>query len=190
MTFVNIFVNILDGLDRSTYFNIDVAVVPGRKIRIIWHYITVIAGVTTRVGGGPTIIGSSILRITILAQVGFSTEILWIMLAALFFDHARCIWEFRATGTMDHALGSCGIEDRVSDWIWYLSRDNGVDVMCIAYFELLLQKEQEVDVRQTTLLELYSEDKPLDISKHPRLYIVKHGLYLLNKDASHNVREI
>ena len=150
----------------------------------------VITDVTVRVGVGPAIIGSSILQITILAQAGFSTEILWIMLAALSFDHARCIWEFRATGTMDHALGNSGIEDRVSDWIWDLSRDNGVNVTYITYFEPLLQKEQEVDVRQTTLLELYSEDKPLDISKHPRLYIVKHGLYLLNKDASHNVREI
>ena len=63
-------------------------------------------------------------------------------------------------------------------------------MMCIVYFEPLLQKEQEVDVRQTMLLELYSEDKPLDISKHPRLYIVKHGLYLLNKDVSHNVGAI
>ena len=141
---------------------------------------------TPRVGVGPTIIGSSILWITVLAQVGFSTEILWIMLAALSFDHARCIWEFRATGTVDHALGNCGIEDRVSDWIRDLRRDNGVDVMCIAYFEPLRQKEQEVDVRQTMLLELYSEDKPLDISKHSRLYIVKHGLSLLNKDVSHN----
>ena len=88
---------------------------------------------------------------------------------------------------MDHALGNSGIEDRVSDWIRDLSRDNGVDVMCITYFEPLPQKEQEVDVRQTMLLELYSEDKPLDISKHPRLYIVKHALYLLNKDVSHNV---
>ena len=88
---------------------------------------------------------------------------------------------------MDHALGNSGIEDRVSDRIRDLSRDNGVNVTCIAYFELLPQKDQEVDVRQTMLLELYSEDKLLDISKHPRLYIVKHGLYLLNKDMSHNV---
>ena len=49
VTFVNIFVNILDGLDRCTYFNVDVAVVPGRKIRIIWNYIMVIKGVTASV---------------------------------------------------------------------------------------------------------------------------------------------
>ena len=148
MTFVNIFVNILDGLDRCTYFNIDVAVVPGRKIRVIWNNIMVIASVTLRVGVGPAIIGSSILWITILAQAGFSTEILWIVLAAHSFDHARWIWEFRATGTVDHALGNSGIEDRVSNWIRDL-RDNGVDVMCITYFELLPQKEQEVDASGT-----------------------------------------
>ena len=149
-----------------------------------------IKDVTMRVGVGPAIIGSSILQITVLAQAGFSTEILWVMLAALSFNHARCIWEFRATGTVDHALGNSGIEDRVSEWIRDLSRDNGVDVTCIVYFEPLPQKDQEVDVRQTMLLELYSEDKPLDISKHPRLYIMRHGLYLLNKDTSDNVRAI
>ena len=150
----------------------------------------VITGVTARVGVGPAIIGSSILQITILAQAGFRTEILWIVFAALSFDHARCIWEFRATGIVDHALGNSGIEDRVSNWIRDLSRDNGVNVTCIVYFEPLPQKDQEVDVMQTMLLELYSEDKPLDISKHPRLYIMKHGLYLLNKDTSNNVGAI
>ena len=115
------------------------AVVPGGKIRVIWNYITVIKDVTVRVGVGPAIIGSSILWIAILAQVGFSTDIHWIMLAALSFDHARCIWEFGATGTVDHALGNSGIEDRVSDWIRDLSRDNGVDVTCIVYFKPLPQ---------------------------------------------------
>ena len=32
------------------------------------------------------------------------------MLAALFFNHARCVWEFRAIGTMDHTLSDSGIE--------------------------------------------------------------------------------
>ena len=100
VTFVNIFVNILDGLDRCAYFNVDVAVVPCGKIRIIWNYITIIAGVTMRIGVGPAIVGSSILWITILAQAGVRTEILWIVLAALSFDHARCIWEFGATWIM------------------------------------------------------------------------------------------
>ena len=69
---------------------------------------------TARVGVGPAIVGSSILWITTLAQAGFRKEILWIVLAALSFDHARCIWEFGATGTVDHALGNSGIEDRVT----------------------------------------------------------------------------
>ena len=62
--------------------------------------------------------------------------------------------------------------------------------MCIVNFGLLLQKEQEVDVWQTMLLELYSEDKPLDMTKHPSFYIIEHCLYLLNKDTCHNVRVV
>ena len=121
VTFVNIFVNILDGLDRCTYLNVDVAVVPGGQIRIIWNYIMVIKGVTMSVGVGPAIVRSSIFQITVLAQVGFSTVLLWIMLAALSFNHARCVWEFRATGTVNHALSDGGIEDRLSDWVRELS---------------------------------------------------------------------
>ena len=58
---------------------------------------------------------------------------------------------------------------------------------CITNFELLLQKEQEVDVGQAMLLELYCEDKPLDMTKHASFYIIEHCLYLLNKDMCHNV---
>ena len=43
---------------------------------------------------------------------------------------------------------------------------------CITNFELLLQKEQKMDVGQATLLELNSEDKPLDMTKHTGFYII------------------
>ena len=47
-------------------------------------------------------------------------------------------------------------------------------MFCIADLELLLQKDKEVNVWQPLLLELYSEDIALDISKQPILYIFEH----------------
>jgi len=47
-------------------------------------------------------------------------------------------------------------------------------------------KDEEMDVRQTVLLELYGKDKAKNISKQTILYIFEHGLDLLSKDTCDN----
>ena len=104
MAFVYVLVNVLDGLYRCTHFNIDVAVVLCREIRIIWNNIAVVKDLAARVGIGPAIVWSGIFRITIFTQASFGTEVLWITLAAFSIDHARSIWEFKTAETVHHAL--------------------------------------------------------------------------------------
>src|ERR1700683_5034037 len=71
-----------------------------------------------------------------------------------------------------------------------LSRDNGVYMSGITDLELLPQKDEEVDVREATLLKLYGKDKALNIAKETTLYVFEHGLDLLSKDTCDNVRSI
>src|SRR6202453_5432669 len=78
------------------------------------------------------------------------------------------------------------MSDRVRD----LSRDNGVYMSSITDLDVLPQKDEEVDVRETTLLKLYGKDKALNIAKETTLYVFKHSLDLLNKDTCDNVRAI
>ena len=101
------------------------------------------------------------------------------MLAALSIAHAACIWVFWTIETMYHALCDGGIEHGMSDGVRDLSGDNGVYMNGIADLKLLSQKYEEMDVRQTMLLELYGEDKAEDVSEQTMLYIFEHGLDLL-----------
>ena len=91
---------------------------------------------------------------------------------------------------MDHTLCDCGIEHGMSDRVRDLSRDNGVYMSGITDLELLPQKDEEVDVRETTLLKLYGEDKALNIAKETILYVFERSFDLLSKDTCDNVRSI
>ena len=66
---------------------------------------------------------------------------------------------------MHHALCDGGIEGGMGNRVRDLSKDNGVNVSSITYFVLLLQEDEKVDVRQTTLLKLYGKDQAFNISK-------------------------
>jgi hypothetical protein len=190
VTFVYVLVDIFDGLNRSTDLDIDMTVITCGQIGVIRDDIAIVKGLTSGIGIGPTIVGSGIFRITIFAEAGLRTEDLWKVLATLSIDHAGCGWEFRTARTVHHALSDSGIEGGMGNGIRDLSRDDGVDVSCITYFEGLPQKDEEMDVRQTTLLKLYGEDKALNIPKETFLYVFQHGLDLLGKDACHYVRTI
>ena len=150
----------------------------------------IVKGMTLSVGIGSTVVRAGILGITIFAIAGFGTELLWIVLAALAIDHARGFWMFRTAGTMHHALCDGGIERGMSNGVRDLSRDDGVKVRGVTDLVVLPQKDQEVDMRQTTLLKLYGEDKALDIPKEATLNVFEHGLDLLSKDTCDNVRAI
>ena len=165
VTLVYVLVNVLDGLDRGTDLNVYMAFVPGGQGWIVGNDMVVAKGLTSGIGIGPSIIWPGILRIAILTKTCLRTELLWKMLAANSIDHARCIGVFWTARTMDHALCDSGIELGMSNRVRDLSRYNGVNMGCITDLKLALQKYEEVDVGQTTLLKLYGEDKALDLSE-------------------------
>src|ERR1700683_3700688 len=190
VTFVYILVDVFDGLDGGADFDIDMPVIACGQIGIIRNDIAIVKSLTFGVGTGPTIVRSDIFWITIFTHAGFRAEGLWIVLAALSIDHAGCFWVSRTAGTVDHTLCDCGIEHGMSDRVRDMSRDNGVYMSRITDLELLPQKDEEVDVRETTFLKLYGKDKALNIAKETPLYVFKHSLDLLSKDTCNNVRVI
>src|SRR6202050_388040 len=115
MTFVYVLVDVFDGLDRGTDFNIDMTVIACGQIGIIRDDVAVVKGLTSGVGIGPTIVRSDIFWIAIFTKAGFRTEGLCIVLTALSINHAGCIWVFRTAGTMHHTLCDCGIEHEMSN---------------------------------------------------------------------------
>ena len=148
---------------------------------MIVRYLTFVLGI------GPAIVRSGIFGITILTHTCFSTKFLWIVLAALPINHAGCIWVLWTTRIMYHALcDKGGMGNRVRD----LGRDNGVYMSSITDLKLLPQQNEEMDVRQTMLLELYGKDKPKNIPKETILYVFEHGVDLWGKDTCNNVRTI
>ena len=190
MTLVYVLMNVLDGLDRGTDLDIDMAVIVCRQIGIVRDNTVIVKGMTFGIGIGSTIVRAGILGTTIFTKVGFRTELLWIVLAAPATNHASSIQMFRTTGTMHHSLCNGGIEYRMSNWVRDLSRDDGINMRGIMDLVMLPQKEEVVDVRQTTLLKLYGEDKALNIPKEATLYVFEHGLDLLSKNTCNNVRLI
>src|SRR5882762_3476633 len=157
---------------------------------VIRNDIAIVKGLTFGIGIGSTVVGSGIFWITVITIAGFGTEDLSIVLAALSINHTGSFFVCLATGTMHHALCDCGIESGMGNRVRDLSRDDGVDMSSITNFKVLLQKDEEMDVRQTTLLKLDGEDESLNIPKEAVLYVFEHGLDLLSKDTCNNVRSI
>src|SRR6267154_5970044 len=187
VTLVYVLVNVLDGLDRGADLDFDMTTISGGQKGIIGNDITIVKGMTFAVGIGFTIIWPGILRVTVFTEVGLGAKILWIMLAAFAFDHARSIWVFRTAGAMHHALCDGLIKHGMSDRVRDPSGHDRIHMGSITDLKGTLQKEQEMDVRQATLLKLYGEDITEDLAKQTILYIFEHGLDLLSKDTCDNV---
>jgi len=186
MTFVYVLVNVLDGLDGGADLNVDMTTISDRQKGVVGNDVTVVKGMTFGVGIGFTIIWPGILRITIFTIAGLGVKILWIMLAAFTVDHARSVSVFRTAGTMHHALCDDLIEHGMSNRVRDLTRHDRIHMGSITDLKGTFQKEQEMDVRQATLLKLYGEDIAEYLAKQIILYIFKHGLDLLSKDTCDN----
>ena len=161
--------DVLDGLDRGADFDIYVTVVPCRQIRVIRDDAAVVKGVAFAICISPAILRPSIFWIAILSKAGFRTKLLWIMLAALALYHARSISVFITAKTMHHALCDIGVEHGMSNRIRDLGRNDGVNMSGITDFERPSQKEEEMDVGQSTLLKLDGEDKAKDVTEQTTL---------------------
>ena len=68
------------------------------------------------------------------------------MFAALLVNHARCLWLDITTGTMKHTIGNSLVEKRVELGIRDLGRYNGVNLLSIMNFIILMQPNKNMNV--------------------------------------------
>ena len=147
----------------------------------------VVKDVTFGIFIGAAILRPGVFRVAIFTEAGFWTEILWKILVAFAIDHADSFWVCRTTGAMHHALCDGLIQHGMSCRVRDLSGDDGVNVSGIADLVRSPQEDEQMDVRQTTLLELNGEDIALDVSKNTILDVFEHSLDFLSEYTGHDV---
>ena len=99
---------------------------------IIRNDAVVVKSMAFAIGISPAIFTLSIFWIAILSKV---CKLLWIMLAALAFYHARSIWVFITARTICHAFCDTGVKHGMSDRIRDLSRNNEINMSSITDIE-------------------------------------------------------
>src|SRR5271170_72464 len=93
-----------------------------------------------------TIIRSCILRIAIFTIDGVLDKFLGIVLAAFSINHARCIRLLITTGAMKHTIGNSMVKKRMELGIWDLGRYNGVNLLSITNFIILMQPNKKMNM--------------------------------------------
>lgn len=131
---------------------------------MIWNHVCVVI-VMIVFAHCPSVVWPGIPRITTLSIYCVFVELLWIMLATLSIDHARCIRLLSSTGTMKHAISDCLIQKRILIWIGKLSGHDIVYLVCIQYPVVWMKPDEGMHVGKAALLELYCVDDCLDSSK-------------------------
>ncbi len=143
-----------------------------------------------------TIVGPCIDWVPLLTKVGLVTEVLGVVLGAMpilvgILLHAKgldMVWG--TTGTMEHVLGDTAVEVGMEIRIWDLSRDQGIDMSSIMNFVGALEEDEEVHVRETTLLEFNGVDTASNFPKQSSFDLSQQGLLLELKDMCHHIRMI
>jgi hypothetical protein len=89
------------------------------------------------------------------------------MFTATSVDHARSIRLFISAGTMKHTCGDGFIEQRITFRIRNLSRDDIVNLGGVTNFVVLVKEDEEMHMRESTLLKFDGVNHCNGSSKYP-----------------------
>jgi hypothetical protein len=176
-----------------------VAVILGKEKRIIRNNVLVGEGIGVAMAQlfkRSAIVGPGILRVAITIKGSLWTEVpgetsCTVVKTMGILLHARSIGVvWRTTWTMEHVLCDTVIELGMEDRIRELCMDNGINMVGVTNFVCRLEKDEEVDVGQATLLELNGVDTSSYFTKQTTFDIIQQGILLLVEDTCNNVRTI
>ncbi len=102
MSFVNVLEQILDCTNVVADLNVDVCIVFGRQIDIVWYHPTIVQFNAMNQNYVPRI-SASTNRISIYIRHRLKLELVWILIFAFAIFHAWGIWKRSSTWTMHHA---------------------------------------------------------------------------------------
>src|SRR5258705_624670 len=147
-----------------------------RKYRVIWNHPAIIHYHSVEIEGESTVIRGppSVLRITIVTCLSLPNKRFGIPLAAGSIGHAGCVPVQTATRSMDHAGLYDLIEVGVTIWVRDLYSNDVVNLLC---HNLGLQPQENVNVRETSLLPLHGVHEAPQISKDASLGQKRHHLF-------------
>ena len=91
---------------------------------------------------------------------------------------------------MEHGFGDGSMELGLNLGIWNLSRDNGINLFYIMNLVWLLQEDQEMHVRKTTLLVFNGVDKASHLAIVAITNYLEQGLLLAMENPCDQIRSI
>ena len=184
-TLVYVLVNVLDGLDRTTDFQINVTVKLHHQLPGMRNHMSVVKDILSLLNG-PAILRASIIRIAILLDDGVRRE--WLG-KALFADIVFNT-PLRRARTMEYGFGDGSMELGMDLGIWNLSRDDGINLFHITNLVRLLQEDQEMHVRKTTLLVFNGVDKASHLAIVAITNHLEQGLLFAMENPCDQIRSI
>ena len=184
-TLVYVLVNVLDGLDRATDFQIDVTVKLHHQLPGMRYHMSIVKDILSLLNG-PAILRASIVRIAILLDDGVREK--WLG-KALFADIVLNT-SLRRTRTMKHGFGNGSMELGMDLGIWNLGRDDGINLFHSTNLVWLLQKNQEMHVRETTLLVFNGVNKASHLAIVTITNLLKQGLLFAMENPCDQIRPI
>ncbi len=170
MSFVNVFEQILDCTNVVAELNIDVCIVFGHQINIMWYHPTIVQFNAMNQNCAPRI-SASINRIFVYIRHRFELELAWILLFAFAIFHAWVIWKRNSTWTMHHASGNRLVDQPICLWIRKFNTDHVVYILDRVWLVVFGKQDENVCMWQPTLLKLN------DIDSHNR---ASQNMFLVN----------
>ena len=142
------------------------------------HYPPIIDIVSTNLISS-SIVGAVVSRISVLIHHSAICEGLGVVFGTLAIVHASCCWIGCTTWPVNHTLLHRIKKLRLSFRIRPPGRNSGVDVLWCQHLRALLQKDEEVHVRQTSLLKLDGIHIGNRLAKNPLLvYVLDKSFFL------------
>src|SRR5882757_1185787 len=129
------------------------AVILGRKVRVVWDNPAIIKDKSFRVCVGSPIVRPCILWIAIFNKGGLFTKLFGIAFTTLSINHARGIKMSWTTWTMHHTGGNSLVKEGINFRIRDLSRDDGVNGNRIIGFIIGVKEDEDMGMRKATFLE-------------------------------------
>jgi hypothetical protein len=143
--FVYVLSNVLQGSKGDRCLNVDVTVVLGREVRVIWDDPGVVNVVVAN-SVLPAVIWCAVLRIALSIHASFFAKWTREALGAFPILHAWSIRIQLAARAVNHTALNSGEEQRLSVRIWPVSANAAVNVLGSADLVVRVEKDQEMHV--------------------------------------------
>ncbi len=146
MSFINVLEQIFDCTNVVADFNVDVRIVFGWQIDIMWYHPTIVQFNAMNQKCAPFIFASTN-RISIYIRHRLRLELAWIFFFAFAFFHAWGIWKRSSTWTMHHASGNRLVGQPVCFWIRKFCIDHAVYIFDRVWLVVFGKEDENVCMR-------------------------------------------